>query len=209
MTAQKKQVTKNNPLYFHVSREVTQAKIFTDDQDFQVFLDFLKDYFSDRTSLESAKQTFTVRGRTFRGVPHQTQNFFNQIELLAYKLESNRFDLLIKQVVPGTVEKLIRALSTRYALYFNKKYHRSGTLFKDSYKSSQIKDISSLLHLTRDFHSNFGKKSGVPAYYYSSYPEYLGQRETTWIKSKVVLSIKGVNDYKSFVEEGKTEKSTK
>ena len=207
MTAQNNQVTESDPLYFHVYRELAQEAIFIDDQDFQVFINFLKDYFSDTTDPESVKKTFTIRGRTFQGIPHQPQNFFNQIELLAYKLESNRFDLLIKQIVPGTLEKLIRALSTRYAIYFNKKHHRTGTLFKDSYKSHQIKDLSSLLHLTRDFHGNFSNEDGVP--HYSSYPEYLGQRETMWIKSQVVLSIEGVSDYKSFVEGGKSEKSTK
>ena len=207
MTAHTKQVEETDPLYFHVYREVAQESIYTDDEDFQVFLDFLKDYFSDTTNPESVKKTFTIRGRTFRGIPHQPQNFFNQIELLAYKLESNRFDLLIKQIVPSTLPKFIRALSTRYALYFNKKHHRTGTLFRDSYRLQQIKDLSSLLHITRDFHSNFSNKSDVPAHRYSSYPEYLGQRDTEWIKSQVVLSIEGVSDYKSFVEGGKSEKS--
>ena len=186
-------------LYFHISREVAKKAIFADEQDYQVFINFLKDYFSD-TNHDNSKKSFTVRGRTYKGHPHRPQNFFNQIELVAYKLEPNRFDLLIKQLAPGSLKKFSRALSTRYAIYFNKKHHQKGTLFKEPYQSIQIKDRSSLLHLTRELHSNFSQKKDVPNYYYSSYPEYLGKRETSWIKSQEVLSIEGASDYQTFVE---------
>ena len=199
----------NNRLYLHVCRENAQEAIFLNDEDYQVFIKFLKDYFSNPNNLEGTQKNFTIRGSTFRGTPHLPQNFFNQIELLAYKLEPNRFDLLIKQIVPETFAKFIRAISTRYAIYFNKKYHRAGNLFKDPYQSSIIKDLSSLLYLTRDLHVNFSKKGAVPAHYYSSYPEYLGQRESEWIKSQDILSLEGVSNYKSFVESGTSEKSTK
>lgn len=208
MAALKNKITETEPLYFHIYRDDTQNEIFVDNNDFQTFVKYLKDYFSDTTEIEGARKTFTIRGHHYQGIPHQSQNFFNQIELLAYKLEPNRFDLLIKQIVPGALEKFIRALSTRYALYFNKKHHRSGALFKDSYKSINIKDLSSLLHLTRDLHSNFSKKVGVPDNYYSSYPEYLGQRVSKWIKTQYILSKEGVSDNKSFVEGGKSEKTT-
>ena len=202
-------MTESKSLYFHIYREVNHEEIFVDDNDYQVFVNFLKNYFSDATKVDSIKKTFVIRGRTYQGKPHQPQNYFNQLELLAYKLGPNRFDLLIKQIVPGSMEKFIRALSTRYALYFNKKHSRTGALYKDPYKSHEVKDLSALLHLTRDIHSNFSNKNAVSSYHYSSYPEYLGQRVTEWIKSQVVLSIDGVSDYKSFVEGGRTKKRTK
>lgn len=167
--------------YFHVYREVNQDRIFIDEKDYQVFLGFLKDCFSDTTSLESAKKTFTVRGRTFQGIPRQPQNYFKKLKLIAYKIEPNRFDLVIKQIVPGASKKLIRALSTRYAIYFNKRHHRIGSLFKDSYQSVQIHDESSLVNIINDLHKHDNK--------YSSGPEYLNQRVTEWINTQDVLSI--------------------
>lgn len=200
MTAQKNRMVKTDPIIFHTYREVLRDKIFVDDNDYNVFLDFLKDYFSNRAVRTDNKKTFTVRGRIYKGLPHQPQNYFNQLELLAYKLEPNRFDLLVKGIIPGSFEKFIRAISTRYAIYINKKYNREGPLFKGPYSVQEIKDLSSLLHLTRNLHSNFNKKGRVPPYFYSSYPEYLGLRQTTWVKSEIVLSMEGVDDYKSFVE---------
>lgn len=70
-------------------------------------------------------------------------------------------------------------------MYFNKKYKHSGPLFEGPYKSVQIKDQPSLLHLT-DYLHHTGS--------YSSYAEYLGLRVTSWIKPK-----KGTA-YKDFVE---------
>lgn len=199
----------SDEIYFHIFREVEKGEIFSNEQDYQTFLGFLKDYLTLPTTYEN-KKTFTIRGRTFRGLPHQPQNYFGQVELLAYKLEPNRFDLLIKQITPGSIEKLIRSLSTRYAVYFNRCHHRKGILFKDIYKSIEIKSLSSLLYLTRDFHSGpTNNKDNNIDHNYSSYPEYLGQRETPWIKSQVILSLEGVNDYKSFVEDSMPKPTTK
>jgi len=168
--------------YIHISRFVTHGAIYSDQQDYQIFLSFLEDYLSDIKNLKNAaKKTFTIRGRTFSGTPHLPQNFFNQIELLAYRLEANRFDLLIKQNTPGAYKKFVRALSTRYALYFNKKYNRKGALFNHSYEIQQIKDASSLSSLAHDLHMST-YKDGKKLNPYSSYPEYLGQRETPWVK---------------------------
>jgi hypothetical protein len=201
MSAQKNPPTKTKPSYFYIYREVFPDAIFVDNQDYQVFIEFLKNYLTQADSQGTTK-TFTIRGRTFQGTPRQPTNFFNQVELLAYKLEPNRFDLLIKQVIPGSLKKFVRAISTRYAIYFNKRYHRSGALFKDPYKSQQIKNPLSLPHLTRNLHSNFSDKEGVAAHHYSSYPEYLGHRETVWINLQDVLSTKGVSIH-SFEENDK------
>src|SRR3989344_6163960 len=110
MPAQNSRVLEKKQLYYHIFRENKQNIIFIDSEDYQVFLNFLKNYFSNSNNLENDKKTFTIKGRTYRGIPHKPQNFVNQIELLAYKLEPNRFDLLIKQITQGALEKFIRAL---------------------------------------------------------------------------------------------------
>jgi len=103
------------------------------------------------------------------------------------------FHLALQQTTPGSVEKFIRSLCTRYSIYFNKKYQRTGTLFGGRYKFAWIKDIPSLRLLTRYFHQ---------AGNYSSYPEYLGKKATPWVNTKVVLLLQkdSSGNYQDFVE---------
>lgn len=214
MPVQNIQKKDKNEVYSHVfNKGVEKRNLFNDKTDYEVFLSYLKDYLTAPADSESVKKVFTVNGRTFRGIPHQPKNFFNKVDLIAYSLMPDHFHLLIRQVTKGSLEKLIRSLCTRYAIYYNKKYQRSGSLFTGPYKSVQIKDASQLLHLTRYFHlESFEKKTGNNDSIhngYSSYKEYLGDRVTSWIKPKVVLSFfeeaendyfKGINGYKNFVE---------
>lgn len=94
-------------------------------------------------------------------------------------------------------------------MYFNKKYERSGALFEGPYKSTRIENHTSLLLLTRHLHHTGS---------YSSYPEYLGERETLWVKSKIAKSLfdkektelfKGTHSYKDFVEKYELDQDAK
>lgn len=190
-------------IYSHVYNKGIEHKvIFNDNEDYQTFLSYLKEYLAPPRDPESIKKVFEVKGRTFRGTPHLPKNYFNKVELFAYSLMPDHFHLLINQVVRGSLENFIRSLCTRYSIYFNKKYLRTGALFDGPYKSMQISDRSALPLLTRFFHNPHN---------YSSYLEYLGLKETSWIKPKVVLSFfdKGKSAYKDFVEKHKLNQKEK
>lgn len=181
MPAKNLQRVAEGGIYCHVyNLGVENRNIFAEDVDYQVFLDYLKDYLSLPKTADSTKKDFTINGRAFRGVPHQPKNYFNKIELIAYCLQPNHFHLLLHQKTQKSLQAFIRSLCTRYSIYFNKKYKRSGPLFEGPYKSVQLRDSKSLLLLTRHFHKAGG---------YSTYHEYLGQRETPWVKTKTVLSL--------------------
>lgn len=196
--------------YSHIyNKGVEKRIIFNDNQDCEVFLGYLRDYLSPPTNPESAKKVFTVNGRIFRGIPHQPKNYFNKVELIAYSLLPTRFHLLLHQITKGSLENFIRSLCTRYSMYFNKKYQRSGSLFEGPYKSVPIKDISCLLLLTRYFHQNYKEGNSNLINCYTSYGEYLGQRKTPWVNQKAVMdffeksenaSFKGSGGYRNFVE---------
>lgn len=179
--------------YCHVyNRGVENRSIFADDTDYLVFLDYLKDYLSTPKAPENTKKDFTINGRRFRGVPHQPKNYFNAVELIAYSLKPDHFHLILNQKTEKSLQAFIRSLCTRYSMYFNKKYNRTGSLFEGPYKSVIIKNDSSLLLLTRHLHKDST---------YSTYPEYLGTKKTPWVKTKVVLSIKNKKGkYKNYVE---------
>jgi len=178
---------------FHLFRSTPYEKIFVDEQDFQTFIKYLKEYFSNNDP-ENKKITFSIRGRVYRGTPHLPQNYSSQIEILAYKLDPNRFDLVIKELVPGAIQKFIRALSTRYAIYYNKRYQRSGSLFNDSYKQVKITDQTLLPHVIRDLLNNTNKNEYIPVYYYSSNPEYLDQRVSESIKIRTDIPNQEFNN---------------
>jgi putative transposase len=192
MPAQNTQRTGEGGTYVHVyNRGVENRIIFNDEEDYAVFLGYLNDYLTPPTDPRSAKKAFTVNGRTFHGVPHQPKNYFDKVELLAYSLMPNHFHLLLHQKTQGSLQNFLRSLCTRYSMYFNKKYQRSGALFAGPYKSVHIKDTSGLLHLTRYLH-----REGSC----SSYKEFLGTKTTAWVKPGNVLTLKGAHDYKNFVE---------
>lgn len=181
--------------YFHIyNKGVEERVIFNDGEDYEVFRGFLKDYLTAPQDPESIKKVFTVHGRVFRGMPHQPKNYFNKVELIAYCLMPEHFNLVLYQKTRGSIENFIRSLCTRYSIYFNKKHGRTGGLFEGPYKSIHIDNKLRLLHLTRYLHHNGG---------YTSYAEYLGTRTTSWVKSDDVLSFldKEMGNYKDFVEE--------
>lgn len=194
MPAQNLRRENKEGIYSHIyNKGVEKRIIFNDEEDYEVFKGFLRDYLTAPQQSENVKKVFTVHGRTFRGIPHQPKNYFNKVELIAYNLRPDRFHLLLKQKTQGSLESFIRSLCTRYSIYFNKKYQRTGALFAGPYKSIEVKDKPALLHLTRYFHRADG---------YSSYAEYSGKKETSWTKPDVVLSFfgKGLSSYKDFVE---------
>ena len=182
-------------LFLHIyNKGVEKRIIFCDAQDYKVFLGFLNDYLSTPKDPESTKEVFKVHGRTFRGTPHQPKNYLNKVELIAYSLMPDHFHLALRQVTKGSIENFIRSLCTRYSIYFNKKYMRTGSLFAGPYKSVMVRN-EDLAPLTRFFHLGKGL---------SSYPEYLRQKDTSWIKPGVVLDFfKELGSYKNFVEQYK------
>ena len=121
----------------------------------------------------------------------------------------NHFHLLIKQTSDRAIEGFMRSLLTRYSVYFNKRYNRVGSLFQGPYKAVIIDNESYLLHLSRYIHLNPSEYTKNLLDTYSSYPEYLGKRNTVWVKPNTILSFfnqstkdfnRSVTTYQKFVE---------
>lgn len=162
--------------YCHVYNKGIEAKnIFNDSEDYGVFIEYLKGYLTSPVDPASIKKTFTVNGREFKGTPHQPKNYFNKVELISYSLEPNHFHLLLHQRSSKSIESLIRSLSTRYSIYFNKKYHRSGSLFQGPYKSIVIEKTDHLSLLTKYFHTSSN---------HSSVDHYINKNDDSWVNTK-------------------------
>ena len=55
--------------YYHIyNRGVEKRKIFIDEQDYRVFLNYLKSYLSPSPKLEQLHRVFTVQDSAFKGL---------------------------------------------------------------------------------------------------------------------------------------------
>jgi len=187
-----------NSIYHIYNRGVEKRIIFEDEQDCNVFLSYIKEYLSP--------QGVTLRYRGLQGKYH------NEITLLAFCLMPNHLHLLIKQTDKNSIKKFTQSLFTRYSMYFNKKYKRIGGLFQSTYKATNVIDTEHLLYISKYIHRNPGKINRELIKSHSSYSDYLGLTNTTWLDTKIVLDEfdkssymkhNNVKTYKQFIEDYK------
>lgn len=183
--------------YYHVyNRGVAKLPIFLDDQDYKVFLSYLKIYLSEPDKND----------KTFPS--HKLQNYFGQTKLLAYCLMPNHFHLFLWQKEINSITRFMKSLSTKYSMYFNKKYKRVGPVFQGIFKAVTVSDEQQFLFLSKYIHRNpftSGINPEVIDYPYSSYRNYLGLIHQDWIDTSEILSYfsstRLANSYKAFIEE--------
>lgn len=88
-------------------------------------------------------------------------------------------------------------------MYFNKKYDRVGSLFQGVFKAVDIDNENYFLWVSRYIHRNPENFRNYP---YSSYGDYLGNRQTTWLNTKTILDMFAssglgkTKNYQNFVE---------
>lgn len=200
--------------YYHIyNRGVEKRIIFLDQQDFSVFLNYLKDYLlpkdkeSLQTILSSPITSSKEKAQALKLL--RLNNFSDEITLLAYCLMPNHFHLLIKQKNSGTIDKFMNSLATRYTMYFNQKYKRVGPLYQDVYKAVLVNTDEQLLHLTRYIHKQalalkgdaFQSSEVTPC----SYLDYIQRRKTEWVHPEEVLAYFSATipnlSYQAFVAE--------
>lgn len=205
MTAKNRYKTYVDNTCYHVyNRGVEKRTIFLDEQDYKVFLSYLQFYLMP---------TSTLRGPSPKSYPSQQLSNHNQkISLIAYCLMPNHFHLLFKQTDKNSMTDFLRALLTRYSMYFNKRYSRVGSLFQGRYKAVLVDNEMQFLYLTKYIHRNpLDLPSYSPAslldYPYSSYRNFTGNIHQAWIDPSDIIYRYSKNNtrntYQKFVEESK------
>lgn len=185
--------------YYHLyNRGVEKRLIFQDEQDYSVFLSYLKTYLLPKEE-DQLRQAIVNPGVSYKEKCEalrllKLNNFSHEITLLAYCLMPNHFHFLVKQRSAGSIDKFINSLGTRYTMYFNRKYKRVGSLYQDVYKAVILESDEQLLHLTRYIHRNPLEKlatKGDALYGCLSQPssllDYLGKKSTKWVKPEEIL----------------------
>lgn len=208
---------KENSFYHLYNRGVEKRIIFLDEQDYSVFLSYLKTYILPKdeknlhNKLADPKVNYKEKDKIIKLL--RLNNFHGNLELLAYCLMPNHFHFLVYQKTSDTIDKFMNSLITRYVMYFNKKYKRVGPLFQGLYKAVSVETDEQLIHLSRYIHLQSLASQGPPlrGKQPSSYLNYLKLISQEWVKpEKVLVHFKGggiklssfspVDSYKSFVE---------
>ncbi len=189
--------------YYHIyNRGVEKRIIFIDEQDYSVFLSYLKTYLLPKNTSEIQKQLseakdYMERARLIRKL--RLNNFYEDIRLLAYCLMPNHFHFLIKQASLDGIDRFMNSLNTRYVMYFNKKYERVGPLYQGVYKAVVVESDAQLLHLSSYIHRNLLKLRSSYSKgealltainsQSSSFPEYLRLRNSKWVSTTEISSF--------------------
>lgn len=170
--------------YYHVfNRGVNKALIFKDIQDYQYFMKLIERYLASYND-EDAKG--------------QYPNFADDVSIVAYCVMPNHFHILLHQVSAQGMTQFMRALSTAYTMYCNKKYNRVGTMFQGAFKAIYIRDDTYLTHLSRYIHRNPKQWETCP---YSSYQYYVNSNEPEWLTHEIVTSqFANTQEYADFVK---------
>jgi len=142
-------------------------------------------------------------------------------ELYAYCYMNNHVHLLIKEKKMGAISLIMQKILTRYAMYYNIKYERSGSLIGSRYKSKPVEKERYLLPLISYIHRNpveSGMVYRVEDYKYSSYKAYLDKRDELVdtgflfdiidIKQYLQLHVKDKEGFGEYVEGARSKKRT-
>jgi REP element-mobilizing transposase RayT len=150
------------------------------------------------------------------------QNFLSRLaqisgdtkaRIVAWTLMSNHVHILMFSGSQG-IAKFMRRLLTGYAVWYNRKYHRTGHLFQNRYKSIVCEEEPYLLELVRYIHLNALRAGIVKSmeeldrYPWSGHGVLIGRNKNDWQEREYVLRQfsetkgKAVRGYRKFMEEG-------
>jgi putative transposase len=201
--------------YYHIyNRGVEKRKIFEDLQDYNVCLNYIKQYLEPKKEVELREKLAKVGTSTKEKEECikllRLKNYADELHLISYILMPNHFHFLFFQKKETSIAEFMNSFANRYAMYFNAKYQRVGRLYQDVYRGVLVESEEQLLCLSRYIHRNDYSLQGVPLQAQpSSYPEYLGKRQTPWIHSEHILPYFSRTNpsllYRSYVESQETE----
>lgn len=198
--------------YYHVyNRGNSKQRIFHDSQDYLHFITLLY-----TCNSENNFRIFLINRS--KQDPYLWERAEQLVSIGAYCLMPNHFHILLTEKKDDGISKFMQKISTAYAMYYNKKYKRTGGLFEGKFKSEHLdtdiylKYIFSYIHLNPiKLLQSTWKQTGIKNkkealkyltdYKYSSYSEYAGMKR----KQNIILERKAYPNYfpsaKNFNEE--------
>ena len=199
--------------YYHVyNRGVERRVLFLDNGDKERFVRLLYSANSSTSIYLSDYQ-----GKALAEIPKGE----NIVAIGAWCLMPNHFHILLKEIKTDGISMFMQKLLTGYSMYFNKKYHRKGSLFEGKFSAKHLDYDQYLKYQFTYIHLNpigiidkewkekklFDKKVArkfLKDYKYSSYGDYAGEkREEGLILSKKEFPeyFCGMTDFEDMITE--------
>jgi len=203
--------------YYHIyNRGVEKRKIFLNRSYYKRFLLLL--------FLCNSSEPVDVRSHFHKGPSFEDLKEFERgnplVEIGAYCLMPNHFHLLLKEINEGGITAFMKKLGTAYAMYFNKKEERKGTLFQGRFGAQWLNRDRYLKYMFAYIHLNpiklvcpswkEGKiddinkiKKFLNSYIWSSYPSYSkgSGRDLILNKEPFPEYFKNNVDFKKFIND--------
>lgn len=204
--------------FYHIYNRGTDKRvIFSDDYDYRRFI--LQLYLCNNTEKVNIADILNDKksvADVFKVYKEETL-----VDIGAWCLMPNHFHILIKEKVAGGAIAFMQRLLTSQSKYYNRKYHRTGSLFEGPFKAKHLDYDQYLKYQFTYTHLNpislvdkgwkdkniYDKKKAkdfLDKYEYSSYPDYSGvDRLEGKILNKEVFPeyFETVKDFQDMVEE--------
>lgn len=207
----KKPIFVNDNIYHIYNRGVEKRQIFMEDYD---YLRFIHNLFEFNDTSPAGKYS-ELRTPTV-GINRKRDLL---VEVLCFCLMPNHYHLILRQLKEGGIVYFMKKLGLGYAMYFNQKYVRVGSLFQGRFKAKLVENDQYLLQLSKYIHLNSlevfdsewkNKKvlssehiKFLESYRWSSYQDYIGVKNFPSITIRdFILDISGGKQkYQQFVTE--------
>lgn len=133
--------------YYHVyNRGNSKQRIFLDKKDYKRFVNLLyavnsKDKFNFSDSVKGISVYEQIKDKKL-------------VSIGAYCLMPNHFHILITPISEDGMSKFMQKLSTAYAMYFNRRYKHSGSIFEGKFKAEYLNNDIYLKYIFSYIHLN-------------------------------------------------------
>jgi len=187
-------------IYHVYNRGVEKRNIFLDKQDYRMFLYYLKTYLTPVGDDKKVPRNISSLGLNY--------SLHKELRLFSYVLMPNHFHFLIQQKSEHSITEFMKRLINAYVRYFNDKNQRVGPLFQGRYKAILVTKDEYLQYLSYYIHinpielSDYSEIGKLENYSYSSYPDYIGKRDTSWVFRDGILNyFQGKDKFALYKEE--------
>jgi len=144
-------------LYHCLNRGVEKRIIFQDSMDHARFVHDMYE-FNDVAPAGNAYRLFRagdIPEATMMEIrPPSLRTRKRIVDVHGWCLMGNHYHLLLSERVDGGLSLFLRKLNVGYAMYFNEKYKRQGTLFQGRTKKIHINSDAHFLHILHYIHLN-------------------------------------------------------
>src|SRR3990167_6619947 len=188
-----------NEFYHIYNRGVDKRIIFIDNSDYRRFIKLL--FFCNSSMKVEMRE---LNKKLNQGIT--LESFIEErggtlVDICAFCLMPNHFHLLLREKNDKGITLFLKKLCTAYSMYFNIKYTRTGKLFERAFLAEHANSDQYLKYLFSYIHLNPAKivdpnckkngvrnfiktKNYVEKYEFSSYRNYLADRENNEIINK-------------------------